>query len=88
MNAENEARCPEPVSSMPPSAYGLAQEAAGNVKEVVRRDMSHIDHNPDNQVVLSQRLEQLCRRVGGCQTDELLALVRRVMYEVLSNSKR
>jgi hypothetical protein len=81
---QDEARCPAPSTT-----YGLAQEAAGqNLKEVQRKDVSYIDHAPDNQVVLSQRLEHLCRRVGGCQTDELLALVRRVMYEVLATSKK
>jgi len=84
---QDEARCPAP--STPAGAeYNLNQAVAGQLKEPRGRDVSYIDHAPDNQVILSQRLEHLCRRVGGCQTDELLALVRRVMYEVLATSKK
>ena len=76
---EDEARCPPP-SNMLAGATECAKEARP-------RDVSYIDHQPDNQVVLSLRLEQLARRVGGCQTDELLALLRRVMYETLLHRK-
>ena len=48
---------------------------------------SYIDHAPDKQVVLSARLEYLARRVGGCQTEELLALLRGIMFEVISQRK-
>ena len=77
---ENEARCPAPTMDM----IAAAGECA---KEEHRRDVSYIDNAPDSQVVLSQRLEYLARRVGGCQTDELLALLRRVMYEAISQRK-
>jgi hypothetical protein len=62
---------------------GLLSEA----KIAHPRHLTYIDPQPDNQVVLSPRLEQLARRIGGCQTDEVLALVRRIMYEMLSSQK-
>jgi hypothetical protein len=63
---------------------GIANECA---KAERPRDSSYIDHNPANMVVLSPKLEQAVRRVGGCQTEEVLALVRQIMYEVISRSK-
>lgn len=72
-----------PRSAMTPGV--MAAEVGSKLKSA--HEISHIDHQPDNQVVLSARLEQLVRRVGGCQTDEVLALVRRIMYEVLSSRK-
>lgn len=77
---EDEARTPAPSN---PSM--LAGSETGMSKAV--HDVSYIDRAPDNQVVLSERLEHLLRRVGGCQTEELRALVRRVMYEVISQRK-
>lgn len=51
-------------------------------------DITRIEYNsPENAVVLSRKLEQLARRVGGCQTDELLALLRRIMFEVIQQRK-
>lgn len=80
MDENQVARRPEtiPGGSMP------AQDCA---KEARPREASYIDHNPDKQVVLSPRLEQLAREVGGCQTDQVLALVRRIMFEVISQRK-
>jgi hypothetical protein len=49
--------------------------------------VSYIDHDPAKLVVLSPRLQELVRRVGGCQTDEVMALVRGIMYEVISQRK-
>ena len=69
----------------PPQANGLA--GADCPKEIRPRDVSYIDREPDKQVVLSQRLEELARRIGGCQTEEVLALVRRIMFEVISQRK-
>ena len=77
---ENDSRYRAPTASMP------AEYGAECTKEV-RRDVSYIEHAPDNQVVLSPRLEQLVRRVGGCQTEQVLAVVRRIMYEVLQQGK-
>lgn len=51
-------------------------------------EVSYIDSAPEKQVVLSDKVEYLARRVGGCQTDELLALLRRVMYELMVRAKR
>ena len=79
---ENEAGNP----SMVPPGGGMIAEA-NSLKQVRSNDTSYIDHQPDNQVVLSQRLEHLARRIRGCQTDEVLALVRRIMYEMLSSRK-
>jgi hypothetical protein len=78
MNLENEARTPDAPGNM------LAGECA---KEARPRDVSYIDHDPAKQVVLSPRLQELVRRVGGCQTDEVMALVRGIMYEVISQRK-
>lgn len=77
MNEENERAVP----ARPPSAL------TGECKEARPRDESYIDRAPDKQVVLSQRLEYLARQVGGCQTEEVLALVRRIMYEVIAKQK-
>lgn len=85
MNEENEAQCPAPT--MEPPRNMLAGAGMDCAKEARPRDVSYIDREPDNQVVLSKRLEYLARRVGGCQTDELLALLRRIMYEVISQRK-
>jgi len=81
---KNEAEMP--AMDRPPSAMtpGMAGEQP-RLKQ--SHETSYIDYQPDNQVVLSARLEQLVRRVGGCQTDEVLALVRRIMYEVLQARK-
>jgi hypothetical protein len=81
VNAENEARTPatDAPRMMPPGGECP--------KEMRPRDVSYIDHNPDKQVVLSPRLEELARRIGGCQTEEVLALVRRIMFEVISQRK-
>jgi len=78
MNEENEARCPAPTMLAP------GGECA---KEARPRDTSYIDHDPAKQVILSERLQHLVRRVGGCQTDEVMALVRGIMYEVISQRK-
>ena len=64
---------------------GAAGECA---KEARSEDTTYLDRSPDNQVVLSGRLEYLARKVGGCQTDEVLALVRRIMYEVIQKQRR
>ena len=45
--------------------------------------ITHISDAPERLVVLSPRLEHLARQIGGCQTEEVLALVRRIMYEVI-----
>ena len=79
---EDEARVPQ---AMTPGIMAEAGQQASQPKSI--HENSYIDHQPDNQVVLSNRLEQLVRRVGGCQTDEVRALVRRIMYEVLSSRK-
>jgi hypothetical protein len=83
MNKNEAAQEAMPRSAMTPGLAGMGEQ----VKLKQSHDTSYIDHQPDNQVVLSQRLEQLARRIGGCQTDEVLALVRRIMYEVLSSRK-
>lgn len=49
-----------------PSALTPGMDCA---KEARPRDVSYIDHAPDKQVVLSPRLEQLARQIGGCQTE-------------------
>ena len=74
---------PGAPTRMPTAAYGLNECA----KEAGPRDTSYIDRDPAKQVVLSPRLEQLVRRVGGCQTEEVMALVRGIMYEVISQRK-
>jgi hypothetical protein len=73
-----------PPQPMPEATMAMQKECA---KEASGRDASYIDRNPDKQVVLSPRLEQLARQVGGCQTEEVLALVRRIMFEVISQRK-
>lgn len=80
---ENETTAEMPRSAMSPGMAGMAEQ----VKLKQSHETSYIDHQPDNQVVLSHRLEQLARRISGCQTDEVLALVRRIMYEVLASRK-
>ena len=81
---EDQARTPEAPRDLRAGTMGLANECA---KEACSRDTSYIDRDPAKQVVLSPRLEQLARRIGGCQTEEVLALVRGIMYEVLSQRK-
>lgn len=87
MSDITEARCPEPATEAVRRAPRnmLAGAEAGN-KEI-RADVSYIDTAPEKQVVLSDRLEYLARRVGGCQTEELLALLRRVMFETIAQRK-
>jgi len=82
----DEARCeaPTPRADRLAGAVGLANECA---KDTRPRDVSYIDHDPAKQVVLSPRLQGLVQRVGGCQTGEVLALVRGIMYEVLQSRK-
>ena len=77
---EREARMP--VTDAPRNML-----AGAECPKEIRRDTSYIDHDPAKQVVLSPQLEQLVRRVGGCQTDEVMALVRQIMYEVISQRK-
>lgn len=80
---EREARTPAPA--MPPSNMLAGADCA---KEAEAHDISRIEYqSPENAVVLSRKLERLARRVGGCQTDELLALLRRIMFEVISQRK-
>jgi hypothetical protein len=67
-----------------PPGGALVNECA---KEARPRDVSYIDPDPAKQVVLSPRLQELVRRVGGCQTEEVMALVRGIMYEVISQRK-
>lgn len=81
--AENEARTLEPRT--PPSGGLTARDECA--KEAHPRDVSYIEHQPDKLVVLSPRLEQLCREVDGCQIEQVLALVRRIMFEVISQRK-
>jgi len=69
---------PMPVGIAPQNEY---------MKEASSRGISYIECNPASQVVLSPRLEQAVRRVGGCQTEEVLVLVRQIMYEVLQSRK-
>ena len=48
-------------------------------------DISYVDRNSqENTVVLSSRLTYLIGQVGGCQTSQVEAVIRRVLYEVLS----
>jgi hypothetical protein len=84
----NENDCVAEQPRMPQSAMtpGMFAEVGSKLKSA--HETSYIDHQPDNQVVLSPRLEQLVRRVGGCQTEEVLALVRRIIYEALISQKR
>lgn len=68
----------------PPSALTPGMDCA---REIRPRDVTYIEPQPDKQVVLSPRLEQLAREVGGCQTEQVLALVRRIMFEVITQRK-
>lgn len=67
------------------SSVGVAGLAA-NAK-TVGPHTSYLDGNAqENMVVLSPRLRTLIAQVGGCQTEHVEAVIRRVLYEVL-NSK-
>ena len=79
---------PEDVRT-PRAAENAANMLAGAecAKEPMPRDVSYIDRDPAKQVVLSPRLQELVRRVGGCQTEEVMAPVRGIMYEVISQRK-
>ena len=67
-----------------PAATGSLIARDECAKQARPRQFSYIDSAPDKQVVLSPRLEHLARQVGGCQTEEVLALVRGIMFEVIS----
>ena len=70
---------------MAPSAVGLTQECTKSVAD----DASYIDtRSPESQVVLSKRLEYLVRRIGGCQTEEVLTLVKRLVYEAIRAQRK
>lgn len=46
--------------------------------------VTYIENSPEKSVVLSPRLQQLIRDVAGCQTEQVEAVIRRVMFELLS----
>ena len=80
----------KPEERIPGTEVGRAMAPSTNecnAKEARSTEVSYIERNPASQVVLSPRLEQAVRRVGGCQTEEVLALVRQIMYEVLQSRK-
>lgn len=87
MESQDEARCvtesPRPTAL---NAAGMdsAKIMAGRRGGIGGDRVSFIENSPEKSVVLSPRLEELIREVGGCQTEQLAALVRRVMYEFLS----
>ena len=69
-------------TAIPPAAGQLGQYKAARSTET-----SYIDRNAqENTVVLSPRLRGLIAQVGGCQTERVEAVIRRVLYEVF-NSK-
>lgn len=70
-----------------PGSGGLLAARDECAKEARNSQISFIADIPENQVILSPRLEQLVCEVGGCQTEQLRALVRRVMFEVISKCK-
>ena len=81
---ENERAVPTAVAEGRPRRPSDLKEA-GAIG--LGQEISFIAQAPENQVVLSNRLEYLAREVGGCQTDQVLALVRRIMFEVISQRK-
>jgi hypothetical protein len=51
--------------------------------------VSFLDRNgQENLVCLSPRLKALIAQVGGCQTEHVEAVIRRVLYEVLSVTQK
>jgi hypothetical protein len=83
VNEDSDVRCPAPATSAP-SETGSMLKAA---REPHGRELSYIEQSPEKSVVLSPRLEQLIRQVGGCQTEQVAAVIQRVMYEILSQQK-
>jgi hypothetical protein len=73
-------RAPLPGGDSPAGARGetLRNQAKA---EASADQISYIESAPENQVQLSPRMEYLARRIGGCQTDEVMALVRRILFE-------
>lgn len=75
-----------------PRVTGLREAGGESAKIMAGRrggigigdQVSYIENSPEKSVVLSPRLQQLIRDVGGCQTEQVEAMVRRVMYELLS----
>ena len=78
---------PRTVAAPPALAAGYG-EAAGQINKAARsNESSYIDRNAqENTVVLSPRLRGLIAQVGGCQTEHVEAVIRRVLFEVF-NSK-
>jgi hypothetical protein len=79
----NENECAVPMQPQtqcdaPAGAYGL------KVKQ--RREFSYLD-SPEGGVVLSHRLRSLIHQVGGCQVEQVEAVIKRLMFEILSNQK-
>jgi len=76
---------PRGECAVPSTTYRLNEAARESAKIMGVADRkTYIENSPEKSVVLSPRLEELIREVGGCQTEQLAALVRRVMYEFLS----
>jgi len=71
------------VQAQAPSGYPV-DSARIKVKE--RREFSYLD-SPEGGVVLSHRLRSLIHQVGGCQTEQVEAVIKRLMFEILSNQK-
>ena len=77
---------PRAVATPPALAAGYGMEAS-QTKAARSTETSYIDRNAqENTVVLSPRLRGLIAQVGGCQTEHVEAVIRRVLYEVF-NSK-
>jgi len=67
---------------------GLETAQAQDPEVACSRETSYIAPNaPESAVVLSPRMRKLIAQVGGCQTSQVEAVIRRVIYEVLKNQK-
>lgn len=75
------ADCESP--SIRPTSLNQVRALAG-AKQAVVENRSYIENCPEKSVVLSPRLERLIVEVGGCQTEQVKAVVQRIMYELLS----
>lgn len=80
-NAPPGAECPAPrvVETVDPSAKLTRRGGIG-----IGDQITYIENSPEKSVVLSPRLQRLIRDVGGCQAEQVEAVVRRVMYELLT----
>lgn len=61
----------------------------GGAKMNMEQVTTFIDRNSqENLVCLSPRLKVLIAQVGGCQTEHVEAVIKRVMFEILNQIQK